>query len=164
MKYIFLVLLSLSLEEKAKREASEQEKRTMEEQIRVQEMLMDDQKRTHEEHKKQLLEKMEADKETAKVEYNRVLEAKLKVGTVIMETSRQYIDFGLRDSPLKIPNMIFQNSLYLTVLFTVCLHFSHLLHFELVFYFTKFCKILLASQPNNYDTVFFAVVTAWYFR
>uniref|UniRef100_A0A8C7Q496 GB1/RHD3-type G domain-containing protein n=1 Tax=Oncorhynchus mykiss TaxID=8022 RepID=A0A8C7Q496_ONCMY len=65
-------------EEKAKREASEQEKRTMEEQIRVQEMLMDDQKRTHEEHKKQLLEKMEADKETAKVEYNRVLEAKLK--------------------------------------------------------------------------------------
>ncbi|XP_071019843.1 guanylate-binding protein 1-like isoform X2 [Oncorhynchus clarkii lewisi] len=65
-------------EEKAKREASEQEKRTMEEQIRVQEMLMDDQKRTHEEHKKQLLEKMEADKENAKVEYNRVLEAKLK--------------------------------------------------------------------------------------
>ncbi|XP_029589221.1 guanylate-binding protein 1 [Salmo trutta] len=64
-------------EEKAKREASEQEKRTMEEQIRVQELLMDDQKRTYEEHKKQLLEKMEADKENAKVEYRSVLEAKL---------------------------------------------------------------------------------------
>lgn len=93
----------------------------MEEQIRVQELLMDDQKRTYEEHKKQLLEKMEADKENAKVEYRRVLEAKLKVGTVIMETSRQYIDCGLRDSPLKIhPNMIFQNSRFIkTVLFTV---------------------------------------------
>lgn len=75
------LILSPSLAEQAKREASERENRAMEEQLVVQERLRADQQRTYEENVNQLMERMERDSRNAIAEHDRVLQARLKVGT-----------------------------------------------------------------------------------
>ncbi|XP_021435154.2 guanylate-binding protein 1 [Oncorhynchus mykiss] len=64
--------------EQARREASERENRAMEEQLVVQERLRADQQRTYEENVNQLMERMERDSRNAIAEHDRVLQARLK--------------------------------------------------------------------------------------
>lgn len=76
-----ILCLSFSAAEQARREASERENRAMEEQLVVQERLRADQQRTYEENVNQLMERMERDSRNAIAEHDRVLQARLKVGT-----------------------------------------------------------------------------------
>ncbi|KAL0963674.1 hypothetical protein UPYG_G00309390 [Umbra pygmaea] len=64
--------------EQARREASERETRALGEHLAVQERLIADQQRTYEENMNQLMEKMEKDSRQAMAEHERVLQAKLK--------------------------------------------------------------------------------------
>lgn len=71
--------LSFSAVEKLKTEVLEQQQRGLEEQCRLQMQMLEDQTRTHEEHSKQLMEKMEKEQERMRIDHEKVLETKLKV-------------------------------------------------------------------------------------
>lgn len=65
--------------ERLKNEVLEQQQRGLEEQNRLQMQMIEDQKRTHDEHVRQLMERMEKEQERMKTDNERVIEAKLKV-------------------------------------------------------------------------------------
>ena len=82
--------MSLSVEEEARRQQAEREQCAAQEQVRMLKSLQEDQNRTHQQHIDQLKEKMEVDMRNSSAEYQRVLDAKLKVRHTRMYTQSVY--------------------------------------------------------------------------
>ncbi|XP_028841022.1 guanylate-binding protein 1-like [Denticeps clupeoides] len=91
-------------EERMRTEALEQQQRALEEQNHIQQKQIEDQKRTHDENVKQIMEKMEQERVRAQEENEKVLNAKLKEQQDLLQQGFQKKSQDMQDEINKLKN------------------------------------------------------------